>query len=66
MDLIGINVYWKKDDSDEEKCTFIMATNHETACKKVLQIKGSNIQIIRSQAYDRVEKCSTGDPVHYT
>ena len=66
MELMGFNVYWTKNGADEEKCTFIMAPNHETACTKVQQIKGSDIQVIRSQTYDRVEKCFTGDPVYYT
>lgn len=63
--MIGINVYWKRNSSGKENCTFIMATDHSTACEKVLQIKGADIQLIRSQTYDRVHKCLTGDPIYY-
>ena len=62
---MGINVYWKRNISNEEKCTFIMAPDHSTACKKVQQIKGTDIQIIRSQTYDRVHKCLPGEPIYY-
>ncbi|MBD5526836.1 MAG: hypothetical protein HDR02_00280 [Lachnospiraceae bacterium] len=65
MNIMGINVYWKRENSDEEKCTFIMAMSHETACQKVQQIKGADIQLLRSQTYDRTQKCLTGEPIYY-
>ncbi len=67
QELIGINVYWTKNGSDEQKVTFIMALNHEDAWNKVFKMKGgsANITIIKSQCYDRVEKCSVGDAVFY-
>lgn len=64
MELMGINVYWKKEKSNKEMCTFIMAYSHESACEKILKIK-DKVHIVRSQCYDREKKCPIGEPVYY-
>lgn len=67
QELMGVNVYWKKNGTDEEKVTFIMAQDHVDAYEKVLKMKGGTdkITITKAQCYNREKKVLAGNPTFF-